>query len=51
MQDQLTEAIERAAEFGGGPARVWTVPEDATVEFGDGTGHPFEGMTVSAWQH
>lgn len=45
--DQLTEAVERAAEFGA-PAKVWHVGPDVAVDYGPGR-HPFDGMTVTHW--
>lgn len=47
MQDQLTEAIERAAEHGA-PPRVWTISPDAEIEYGTGR-NPFDGMTITHW--
>jgi hypothetical protein len=50
--DALTEAVERAAEYGGGPERVWLVPETAAVGFDTTTqGHPLDGLTITHWSH
>ncbi|MGY3553392.1 hypothetical protein [Williamsia sp. R60] len=47
MIDQLTHAIERAAEFGA-PPRTFLVGPDVAVDYGTGR-HPFDGMTVTHW--
>ena len=47
MQDQLTEAVERAAEFGA-PPKMFHAGPDATVEFGTGR-NPFDRMTITHW--
>ena len=47
MHDQLTEAIERAAEFGA-PAKTFHVGPEAALDFGPGR-DPFDGMTVTSW--
>lgn len=49
MGDPLTEAIERAAEFGGAPAKTWTVPEDAVIRLAEGTGHLLTDATITHW--
>ncbi|WP_156517429.1 hypothetical protein [Rhodococcus sp. LB1] len=50
MQNQLTEAVVRAAEQRG-PERVWNVGPEAVVTFGTGQGHPFDGLTVTHWSY
>lgn len=47
MHDQLTEAVERAAEFGA-PPKTFHVGPHAAVEFGTGP-NPFDHMQVTAW--
>lgn len=44
----IEQAVERAAEFGGGPERIWSVPEGAAIRPGSGKSI-FDGMTISAW--
>jgi hypothetical protein len=49
MNDPIAEAVERAAEFGGAPAKVWSVPEDAVIRLADGNGHLLDGATITHW--
>ncbi|MFA5707390.1 hypothetical protein [Mycolicibacterium sp.] len=48
MHDQLEQAILAAAESGA-PPKVFHVGPDAAVDFGTGNGHPFDGVTLTAW--
>lgn len=47
--DALTNAVAHAAEHGGGLHRVWNVGSEAVVSLSPGSGHPFDGLTVTHW--
>ena len=49
MHDPLSEAVSRAAEYGGGSDEVWLVPLDrATVLLG--SPGIYDGLTIAVWQ-
>lgn len=47
MQDQLAEAVERAARYGA-PPKTFHVGPDAAVAFGT-EADPFDGLTLTHW--
>ncbi|WP_165588940.1 MULTISPECIES: hypothetical protein [Mycolicibacterium] len=47
--NELEQAVLDAADHGGAPAKVWHVGADAAVSLSGGTGHPYDGMTVTHW--
>jgi hypothetical protein len=48
--DELAEAVQRCAEYGGGSDAVWPVPEDATIRLGDDpNGHMLAGAVIARW--
>ena len=49
MNNLETAAVE-AAINGGTPAKVFHVGPDAAVAYSNGA-NPFDGMTVTAWDH
>ncbi|WP_193749603.1 hypothetical protein [Rhodococcus triatomae] len=50
MHDQLTEAVARAAEYGGAPERVWDIGPNAVFQLAEGTGHLLTNATITEWR-
>lgn len=48
--DQLTEAVEHAAEYGA-PPRTWQISPNATFQLAEGTGHLLTDATITEWRH
>jgi hypothetical protein len=51
MNDPISEAVERAAEYGGAPAKTFHVGPDAAIRLADGTGHLLTDATITNWSH
>jgi hypothetical protein len=45
----LEQAVERCAEYGGGPEVTWTVPEEAVIRLAEGDGHLLAGAVITHW--
>ena len=48
--NELHRAAVRAATEGGAPARVFEVGPDAAVAGDGSTVHPFDGISITAWE-
>lgn len=52
MNDPLADAVERCANYGGGTAETWTIPETARVQLADAINqddHLLAGSTITFW--
>lgn len=51
MHEQLSEVIERAANYGGGPEVTYRVPESAMIRLDDRQdgSHLLAGAIICAW--
>lgn len=49
MNNQLSKAIETAANYGG-PPMTFEVGPQAAIKLADSTGHLLDGATITAWE-